>query len=210
MIELCLGMLMTAMIAGGVAAIADVTARQWNDNRQRQLLGVTVQQHRHSVGSIVRAARSLGGVVTKYKTGVFFWQADTYGGTPDGVAQYAEMALIEYDPATKSILYYQADAASLSAASAYASSTVTGSYMADPDVANYFKQMTWVKSARSLLGPGRTIDDDMETARVTSAAFVVTKASNLQTLQLNVTVERGTLTQTFTDVYGVRAPATTN
>jgi type II secretory pathway component PulJ len=61
LIELCLGMLMTAMIAGGIAAITDVTARQWNDGRQRQLLDVTVQQHRHTTGSIVRAARGLGG-----------------------------------------------------------------------------------------------------------------------------------------------------
>jgi hypothetical protein len=202
-------MLTTAMVAGGIAAITGAAAQQWSDGRERQLLDMTVQQHRHAMGPIIRSARGLGGVVTQYKPAVFFWQADTWGGAADGNPQFAEMALIEYDASTQSLLYYQADPSKLNASSTYASTVLTTSQMADANMAQYFKEMSWIKPARSLLGPGRALDADIVALRVSAATFAISNSANLQSLTVNLTVDRGSYTKTLNNVYGVRAPAVT-
>jgi hypothetical protein len=207
LVEVCLAMIVTAMIGSALAAFSLAVATQWRQSEQQQYLQVSCHQANGVVGPIVESSRAVGGVVTKYKPGVFLWQSDTYSGAADNKAQFCEMSLIEYDADLKTLFYYQGTPSTVTLAQTLAYSVLTSLQMEDPEIVELFKlQTAWQKPRRTLLGPGRVVDASLDITRVESAEFTAIHTGDLPAVKMNLTISRGKERVTLTDVYTLRAP----
>jgi prepilin-type N-terminal cleavage/methylation domain-containing protein len=84
---------------------------------------------------------------------LFFWQADNNGGAMDGAAQLGEMALLEYEPSSKTLWYYAAKpGASMTTAEQAEASTSSWGNMTDPAIVGYFKQRTFLAARVPVVG----------------------------------------------------------
>ncbi|MGN6728145.1 MAG: hypothetical protein ACTHLZ_19675 [Tepidisphaeraceae bacterium] len=207
LVELCLGMLVTAVLAFAAATFTTAVVSQWSDGNRSQMLDVSLFQARAVVGPIVESARQVAAVYNTPTPAVFLWQNDTLNG-PDQKRQFAELALLEYDATTQTIYYYQADASNDLVNNATAMQTVSDADLADPNLMAVFKSQTWLKPKRALLGPGRVIGSSTEVARVTQAVFQPVTSNTLPQLEWSATVARGDATVSFDDTLTLRAPTT--
>ncbi|MBC7785601.1 MAG: hypothetical protein H7144_17350 [Burkholderiales bacterium] len=212
-IEMCMGMIITAMVGLAVSGFSLTVANYWRHAGQQQALQVSGAQSGGVIGPIIESARALGGVLHRDAEAILLWQTDSFGGSADGVVQFAEVSLIEYQPAIKSLVYYQADLSQNLAANATAGLVLTSADLANPDVAIAFKKQTWLKSRRTLLGPGRAVDSGVDATRVTAATFTAISGNAKAGVKIGATITRGDAGQSIQAVNIVRAasavPATT-
>ena len=90
----------------------------------------------------------------------FCWQTDSYGGTADGKAQFGEMALIEYEPATKAIwIYTVKDVSTMTAAEKISASSESWGDYTSPSIVTYFKSNSIVGPRKPLVGGYSTTGD---------------------------------------------------
>ena len=206
-IELCIGMLITAMVAAATATFTMAVVTQWRDGDHAQILDVSLQQARAVIGPIVQSSRQVAEVIASPTPSVFLWQYDSLGGA-DQKPQLAEMSLIEYDAATQTIYYYQADSTQDLADNVTATQTLTAADLQNPSTVNVFKSQSWLKPPRALLGPGRVVDSSVETSRVTAAIFQSIVSNGVPQLQWTATITRGNTTADVSDTLTLRAPET--
>lgn len=108
-------------------------------------------------------------------THLFYWKSDGITGTEDGKAQFGEMALIEYDPASRAVRLYEPLAAA--AMTAQQLSLAQGSDWGDPaaaEVVAYYKTMSFLAAPVTLIG-GQAGASEVTAATFTSYAVVGAK-----------------------------------
>lgn len=206
LIELCLAMMITAMVATALTTFAFSMTGYWHETEQRQQLQVSLAQSRSMVAPIFESARGIGCVAVGASPGVFLWQEDTLGDSADQKSQFAEMALVQYDSQTQTIYYYQANKLLNLVGSLTASAELSAADIANPNFIALFKQQNWLLSRRALIGPGREMDSDIAIARVENCVFSEITSGGLPAIQMNATVSRGQERRTLTEVFTVRAP----
>lgn len=112
-VELTIGMAITAMVLGALSALWFAVARTWAASAPAQAAGITGNTAASRLEAHLRAAK----YVCQYSPGsadgrvvpagrVFFWKNDDW--TADGVVQFAELVLIEHDAAAKELYVYEA------------------------------------------------------------------------------------------------------
>lgn len=208
LVELCLAMLITAMVGVSVVAFTTMTGRAWRESEFTQQLDVSAQQAGGMISAIVESSRAMGAVGAS-PPGVFLWLTDSFDGSPDAKAQLAEMAWIEYDANLKTIFIYQSDLTKAQLLRGDADDVLTNADMSNLDFASLFKtQRAWLAPRRALIGPGRSVDDDQTVTRVESATFSRLSTGGLPGVQMNVTLSRGTERRVVRSVLILRAPTT--
>ena len=101
-VELVLGMLVTTLVMGAVAALMSAVAQGWTQSAAVTMTATADAQVHLRLQKILRAARQLGYLRTGALDGssaaqaaVLIWKGDA---NLDGVPQYSELAILEYYP----------------------------------------------------------------------------------------------------------------
>jgi hypothetical protein len=106
----------------------------------------------------------------------FCWQKDTYGGSADRKAQFGEMALVEYEPATKTVWLYEVKTTPMTSAERTEAASESWGDYSSPAVVTYFKSSSIVAPRKPLVGGyGTTAEAGIQ---VLSAQFGVFAANN--------------------------------
>jgi hypothetical protein len=121
LIEMCIGMVVTAMVLGALSAMWFGVAYAWTGSTASQGVALTGNLAAVRLESTFRSAKYLCQYTVGSADGktspagsVFFWKNDTW--TADGAVEIAELALIEHDAVAKRLYVYEAlPAASMSA-----------------------------------------------------------------------------------------------
>lgn len=206
LVEMCLGMAITAMTGLAIFALASVTARTWQATENGQSLDISARQAGTILSGIIEPSQALG-LVDPSRPGVLIWSGDFYGGVRDGKAQLAELAVITYDPARRSILFYEADPVRTTQAVDEASEVITVDRMNRTDLFNQFLSRSWLAPPRVILGPGDSSWTGMDLTRVDSVQLFPLTQSGLPGFEMNVTLSRGQDVRKVTWIFVVRGPA---
>jgi hypothetical protein len=204
-VEMCIAMSLTAMTGLAIFAFASVTTRTWSATEHTHQLDVTSLQAGALMTNMVERSRALAHV-SGTPPRVFLWLTDAFDGSADGQAQFAEMALIEYDASSKSVYLYTADLDAARSAGDEADDVVSVGEMTNTGYATLFKSMEWLAPRRTLLGPGREVDNELEITRVESATFSPIVNGSLPAFEMNATLSRGTERKLVERVFVLRAP----
>jgi type II secretory pathway component PulJ len=117
LIELCLGLVITSLVMGAMAAFSLAMSTAWKSAESSQSISLLANQTVVRLQNEIRQSKMIGAVRagtsagTSSNAAVLLWKADTSG---DGYIQGNEVSLIEHDVASHTLrLYYsgQADAA---------------------------------------------------------------------------------------------------
>ncbi len=206
-VELCLAMCVTAMVAIALAAFAAAGAQSWRQSEHIQQLQVSSQQGTNLTTRIVESSRALASVIEEPPS-LLLWLTDSFDGAADAKAQFAEMALIEYDAELKSVFFYRANMDEAQGAGGDADDVLTTAAMSNPQYATLLKSENWLLPRRTLLGPGRVVAEGLDITRVESVTFTPVTTRDLPAVQMNATLSRGSETKTVEAIFTVRAPTT--
>ena len=172
--ELILGMAMLGIVMMAAAGLIAAVAAGWKSGDAVARTANVAERAGQRVEDALAAALYVLQVKAPATAGansyVFFWKTDGITGLADGKAQFGEMALIEFDPATKAILLYEPMAGSAMTSAQFA--TASNSDWGDPtspDVVTFFKQQTFVQAATTLIG-GQSGASEVSAATFTSFA----------------------------------------
>jgi prepilin-type N-terminal cleavage/methylation domain-containing protein len=173
--ELIAGMAVMGIIMAAAATFATAVATGWSASAKSSALNATATRSGAQLEASVRA--SLAIVQTKASTTAspssyaFLWRYDGFDRAEDGAAQAGEMALIEYDPVSKTVWLYQPlDESAMTSSQFDQAKQGNWGDLSSPDVVNYFKSGSFLAPRRPLLGPG--LDTTSRAALVMSASFI--------------------------------------
>jgi hypothetical protein len=162
LVEMTMGMIVTAMVIGALGAVWYSVGETWKGSTSSQNVSATSSQAVARMEGMFREVRYVGARTAGSLDGslagasALVWRGDTWnknvnGSTkttvPDGIPQVAELLLIEHDPATKRIYYYECiPQASMNASQlTRASQDVTGAELDSAAMAASFKASDLVK-----------------------------------------------------------------
>jgi hypothetical protein len=154
--ELIMGMAVTTVVLIAMGAMTTAVAKGWTEaaaaGAEVQYVAASARLQRELQGAkyVGRVERGGGGAAAS----IVFWQADDYPGgaiaDADGRVQYAECAVLEYDPAARAVYRYQVNGydtakyARLTAAQRTAlSATVTHATLSGATAAATVKNFGW-------------------------------------------------------------------
>ena len=178
-VELTIGMAISAVIMLALASFVSAVSRGWKNSEEqfkaRSVSHQRVAQLRDALSDMLCVVQTSIGDASGGRAYFFCWRGDTWNGAADLKAQAGEMALIEYEPSTKTIwLYLVKDVSTMTTQEKnLAAEENWGDYSAEA-VVNYFKTSSLVKPRRPLVG-GATSHGG---ASVTSAQFGYFAATN--------------------------------
>jgi Tfp pilus assembly protein FimT len=156
--ELMMGIVVTSLVTLALAAFSYATAQSWRRSENGQSLYMAANQTAARMTQIMTAARQVGlvraGSIDGTATGaaVMLWKADT---NSDGKISFSEVAMIQHDPSTHEIKYYEANPPT--AADDYLMST---SFISGSTAPESFRALTYVtgkKLSRNVLGAVFTV-----------------------------------------------------
>jgi Tfp pilus assembly protein FimT len=115
LVELTIGMVITALVLGALGALWYAVGEAWGKSSSSQNVVLTGNQAAARLEATLRQAKyicqckagSVDGKTTPAAM-VFFWKGDTWSNTSDGSVQVGELAVVEHDPVDKRIYIYQA------------------------------------------------------------------------------------------------------
>jgi len=120
-IELMMGISITAMVMAALGAVCMATANGWRQGEFTRSAWISGSGAASQVQRALRDAKYIGYIVPGDLTAtpavpasVFYWRADDFDGDADGVLQIGEMGLIEFDTTERSLIRYEAKAWSAS------------------------------------------------------------------------------------------------
>lgn len=195
-VELCLGLVVTAMVVGGVASFALAVSEAWQNAGSSQSVLLSANHDAMLLSEKIRPcvltggwqAGSLGGS-SSTGAAVLLWKGDTNANT---FVNYTEIMLIQHDPLTHQINLYQVPATYSGPDSVYSYSGV-------------FSQAAFISTFKGSLTP------TVLCKNVTGAQFYVgstSSATSMPFVEFALTVQSGNASQV---VYGdatLRAPKT--
>jgi hypothetical protein len=171
---LSIGLLITTMVIGALAALWFAVGEQWRKSSSSQCATLRASQAVVRLEGTFRQSRYLcqytPGSITDTSVApasAFFWRADFWNALgdvtkpsdfktffSDGLVQVAELALVEYDPSAKRIYLYQAkDPAAMDVAQRTAAGTVWAwTDLSKPSNLTTFKGLNYV--TRTVLSEG--------------------------------------------------------
>ena len=120
-VELMIGMVITSLVMAALSAVCLATANGWRQGEFTRSGWLSGSGASSQVQRALRDAQYVGYIVSGNvsatpapRASVFYWRADDFDGDDadtdpdnDGKLQIAEMALIEFDPDTRSLLRYE-------------------------------------------------------------------------------------------------------
>lgn len=122
LVELSIGMVITAMVMGALGGMWFAVADAWRQSSSSQNAGATATQATARLDALLRDVRHVGvwtaGSINGSAAGasVLVWRGDAWArnenGTakttlPDWIPQLGELLLIEHDPAAGKVYYYE-------------------------------------------------------------------------------------------------------
>jgi prepilin-type N-terminal cleavage/methylation domain-containing protein len=109
LMELTIGMMVTAMVAGASAALLSAVGQGWTQSDSTQDNSLNIVQTHLRIQRVLRGAKQLGlchagAIEGSSSAAILIWKADT---NLDSQMQFSELALLEHDPADGIIRYYE-------------------------------------------------------------------------------------------------------
>lgn len=156
LIELSIGMVITTMVMGALSALWFAMGRSWQTTGSATGAGLTASVTAMRLEQRLRTSRYVfqyasGSVTTTPGTParVFYWKADNWSGSADGIVQLGEMALIEHDATAKRLYLYEpiASTAMTAAQLTAAGTAATTIDMTDSSSPTNFKALSFVKKS---------------------------------------------------------------
>lgn len=217
-VELCLGMLVTTMVMGAMAAMMLTVAQGWNQTQHTQSVDIKALQLQMRLQRLFQSAR----YVAQYQTGslagtatpaasIFFWAGDNFNGTSDGLIEAAEMALIQHDPTTGSVYLYQSMPISQMSAGQLLAAQATENFatVSAASAINTFINSPFVVKT-TLAGPGaNTLSPD--NTQITGMRIDVqglTSTAEKPIVEFQIAATRGSTTENIYASATLRAPST--
>jgi type II secretory pathway pseudopilin PulG len=159
LVELCLGIALTALVLGALASFLLAMSRAWQSTENTNASILAATQISKRVERELSSAKYIGAVSNGSGGGnasVFYWADDNFGGVSDGAVQFGEMRMIEFDTAGRSILLRRAKPIGSMTPEqlAEASRVISALETDDPAVAAFFKTRSFVDSPLPLGGRG--------------------------------------------------------
>lgn len=210
-VEMSIAIVILSMISLAVASFSLAVGQSWKDSESRQLVQLSSQQGRALLGKMVQSSRGSFYVTNGGRT-VFFWQYDGLTGDADGNVNFGEMAVLEYNATLQSIIYYQPvkyDTMS-GIQQAKALQVLSESDQQSDAVVEMFKGSDWLNTPRPIIGRASAVASTLETTRVLSCQFTVSRgaAGRVPGLNMTTTIQRAGLQVTAQDFFPVIAPTT--
>ena len=173
--ELIVALAMFGVIAMAVSSFALAVAAGWRNGddafRLANLANRSGNRVQDVIGKMRYVAQAMPATTAGTRSHLFYWAGDAT--VADGKAQLGEMALLEYDPATRAIWLYEPIATAKMTAGQLA--TASGSDWGDPASASivaFFKSL-------DLVGPRTIVIGGQNGASaVTAASFTFAAAGN--------------------------------
>lgn len=206
LVEMSLGIAITAMMGLAIFGFVSVTTQTWRTTENEQSLDIAARQAGVILSGIIEPSQALG-LVNSSLSGVLIWFEDFYGGVRDGKAQLAELAVIKYDSSSRSIQFYEADRNLAAQVGEGASDVVTVDQMNRVDLISRFLSKSWVAPGRVILGPGEHASTKTDWIQVQAVKLFPLTQSGLPGFEMNVTLSRGKNVRDVTWVFVVRGPA---
>lgn len=134
LIELCVGMAVTAIVASAVATFSLAVSQNWQVEQHNQRLAIGAQVIAGRIRSTIQSAKLVGGCeagslsVTTDPAGIMLWTSDSNG---DGLIQGSETAMLYYDPTSQQLRLYSggpSETSTWSYSNAFNSSPSVGLY----------------------------------------------------------------------------------
>jgi hypothetical protein len=178
-VELTIGMAISAVIMLALASFVSAVGRGWKNSEEqfkaRSVSHQSVAQLRDVLSNMLCVVQTKVGDTAGSNAYLFCWYKDSWGGAADLKAQWGEMALIEYEPSTKTVwIYLPKDVSAMTAQQkGYAELDDWGDYSSD-SIVSLFRASAINLPRRPLVG-GAT---DNGGASVSSAQFGYFAATN--------------------------------
>jgi hypothetical protein len=190
--ELSIGMAITAVLGLALSTFAVAVSTGWkhseDEHQVRSASMRSVSQIQDSLSEMLCAVQVKVGDAGGSSAYFFCWQKDTWGGSADRKAQLGEMALIEYEPATKTVWLYQVkDAATMTSAEQTTASSENWGDYTDPAVVTYFKSRSMVAARTPLVGGyGTTAEGGTQVLSAQFGAFAANNGKPIASYRLMI------------------------
>jgi hypothetical protein len=218
-VELCCGMVVTAMVLGALSALWFAVGEAWRSSSTSQAVASTGSQASLRLESAFRQAR----YVIKYEPGsldnstttpawAFVWRGDFWNrpaqtatpadyATPlaDGAIQVAELGLLQFDPAAAKVYFYRAKDAALMTEDQrrQATEVSTLARLQSPDTRDTFKTLAFVD--RTVIAQGVT---------ALKINIPAVQPGSRPIVEFTLKVARNGMTTTVYDTAVMRSPST--
>ena len=146
LVELCMGLVVTMLVAGALSAFAYATGEGWAHSESSQSLFVAGNQVTARIQKIISLSRQVGlvrlGSADGSATGaaIMLWKADTNN---DSKISFSEVALIQHNTSTGELWYYEANPPT--AADDWLAST---NFITNSSAPETFKALTYVSGKK--------------------------------------------------------------
>jgi len=193
LVELMMGLVITALVMGALATLSSAMSRAWSQSDTGQSASISSHQASIRLQNFLRQAKLVGLVRPGSTDGsvspgasAMLWLRDDNG---DGKVQLTEMGLIEHDLAQKRLKLYQVKVPSGMTADAYNaaySGSITSAALTDPAAPETFKGLANVW-AQPLAGADPTTGN-AHPVKVTGFRIEKTGGTGSQGLALQFTL----------------------
>jgi hypothetical protein len=189
-VELTIGMAITAVLMMALATFASAVSKGWQNSqiqfKARSVSNQSVAQLRDMLSGMLCVVDAKIGDASGSSAYFFCWYKDSWGGAADLKAQWGEMALIEYEPATKTVwLYLPKDASAMnSQQTGYAQQEDWADFSSDYMI-NLFRASTINQPRRALVG-GATGDGGTSVTTAQFGYYAATNGKPVATYQLSL------------------------
>lgn len=179
LIELSIGLVIMAMIMLAIAAIMTSVTQGWEEGKITQSTQMQANQVYARVQKILSSAKYvISPADNSSGTSIFFWANDNL--IADNTVEAGELGLIQFDPTTNSLYFYQAEP-NLSGSNLTAAQTQLDWSALQALTASQFESWSYIQQT-ALGGPGSS--GNANALQVTSAQFYVTGLGSTSTLPI--------------------------
>lgn len=156
-VELTIGMAITAVLMLALSTFAVAISAGWKHSddefKARSANTRSVSQIHDALRNMLCIVQANVGDADGGAAYLFCWQNDTNGGAADNRAQFGEMALVEFDPATKTVWLYEAkDTSAMTTAEKNSAASDSWGDYTSPAIVTYFKSSSFLAARKPLIG----------------------------------------------------------
>ncbi len=158
LVELMVGLSISAVVLAGLATFTAAIGQAWKQTESAAAAQATAGRSSLRIDDLLRPAEAVLQATNATAPGessyFFYWRADDFGGVADGIAQAAEMELIEFNPTNQTLWQHRVvPASAMSPAQVAAAAMSSWSNLRDVSSVTSFKALE-ITTAVPLAGMG--------------------------------------------------------
>jgi prepilin-type N-terminal cleavage/methylation domain-containing protein len=175
MVELSIGLAVMGVTLVAMSSFLSAVSQSWansqNELKASNAASVAKAQMQDVLGAMLHVVQNKQGGAEGESSHVFFWKHDALVND-DGLAQFGEMALLEYDPAVSALRLYEAKpAAEMNAAELTLAQSSEWGDPTSPDIIGFFKSSSVVGTPTTVVGRSGADESGIDVRSATLECF---------------------------------------